>query len=277
MLGLAVSVAELATRAKKWRKFTVRVHYREEIDGLQARLVRDKYIELIGPRLSTFDQARLRAIFTSVFGRERVFNMIPTALAQLDRMVEALRAYVSLRAPTAGPPEARSAATRLEAPTEAASMARDEPSDREEKAASYEHLRDRSPDAAERGAASNAAGPVVWEPKRPLWRDKHDLPDEACKESAAPGPDDRVVLAEDVWTSEHYYLERVASPPAGDSGWFIGFVDEAALPGLVAVSVADLLRERPDLEELLSLAPGSLVAIRGCRIEAVLPPRENGR
>jgi hypothetical protein len=156
-------------------------------------------------------------------------------------------------------------------------MARDEPDDREEKAASYDHLRGRSPDAAARGAASKVAGPIVWEPKRTLWRDKDDLPDEALDEPTAPGPDDRVVLAEGVWTSEHYYLQRLASPPPGDSGWFIGSVEEETLPGLVAVRVAELLHERPDFEELLSLAPGTLIVIRGCRIEAVLPPGENGR
>jgi hypothetical protein len=85
-VALELKVAELTNRSRKWHHFTVRVHFGEQIDGLDARLVRDQYIELIGPRLSILDQASLRAIFTGVFARERTFPLIPRAMAQDPRL-----------------------------------------------------------------------------------------------------------------------------------------------------------------------------------------------
>ena len=85
-ITLELKIAEMVSRSRKWRNFTVRVRYREELNGLEARLVRDGIIELIGPRLGILDQTSLRAIFTKVFGRERVLPIIPSTVAHDSRL-----------------------------------------------------------------------------------------------------------------------------------------------------------------------------------------------
>ena len=83
---LEIRVAELVNRSQKWRNFTVRAHYGAQLQGLEASLVRDGIIELIGERLGLRDQFALRGIFTGVFGRDRVLYLIPPAVAQDPRL-----------------------------------------------------------------------------------------------------------------------------------------------------------------------------------------------
>lgn len=79
-MTLELRIAELVSRSRKWRDFAVRVHYREQLDGLEARLVRDGTIELKGKRLGIRNQIALRGIFTKVFGRDRVISVIPAGV-----------------------------------------------------------------------------------------------------------------------------------------------------------------------------------------------------
>lgn len=68
------------------RRFIVRVCYRCEVDGLQARLVRDAHLRISGPNLSMRDRLPIRAIFNKVFSTNRPLTLVPETLAQLPAM-----------------------------------------------------------------------------------------------------------------------------------------------------------------------------------------------
>ena len=52
-------------------QFIVRVGYRPEIDGLNARLVRDGHLRISGPRMAIRERLPVRAIFNKVFATSR--------------------------------------------------------------------------------------------------------------------------------------------------------------------------------------------------------------
>ncbi len=86
-VSITLRVAELTDRSGMWRNFLVRSHYRLEPTGaLEANLVRDGTIELIGQDLGLRRQISLRAIFTSVFARTRPVPLMDSRLAQNPRL-----------------------------------------------------------------------------------------------------------------------------------------------------------------------------------------------
>ena len=86
---------------------------------------------------------------------------------------------------------------------------------------------------------------------------------------------DKVVLAKGVLGKSHIYLERTADRSEGDSGWYIGAVDEdASHRELEARMVFELLELRPALLQVLALPSGHLVVFRRDAIEAVLNPED---
>ena len=52
-------------------QFIVRVGYRPEIDGMNARLVRDGHLRISGPRMAMRERLPVRAIFNKVFATTR--------------------------------------------------------------------------------------------------------------------------------------------------------------------------------------------------------------
>jgi hypothetical protein len=86
-VSITLRVAELTDRSGIWRHFVVRSHYRLEPTGtLEAILVRDGTIELIGQDLGLRRQISLRAIFTKVFARTRPVPLLDSRLAQNPRL-----------------------------------------------------------------------------------------------------------------------------------------------------------------------------------------------
>jgi hypothetical protein len=73
-IELDLDVARLSNAERTWKNFQVRVFYRPEIDGLQARLVRDGTVQLIGSRLA--GQIPLRGIFSKAFAKDRELNLV---------------------------------------------------------------------------------------------------------------------------------------------------------------------------------------------------------
>ena len=200
---------------------------------------------------------------------------IPKALAQLDNMIAALEAYAS----SAAPGEQRSTAPSLVAedlhpPEKLASMARGAPSPPGVGAQACRKLRARTPSQAVRDAAPLAESGLHWPQAdgtgQPLREVLADL-------DFAPVPladDDRIVVARGVWRQQRIYLERVESPAAGDSGWYVGFTDDSEPVGYDAQRVADFLAGRPDLEAVLELPAGCLVLLNGPALEAVLDAQD---
>ncbi len=195
---------------------------------------------------------------------------IPIALAQLDNMLTALEAYADTATP---PAQSVSSAAGLgaepEAGAEFSSMARaalPAPPD----ADVYRRLRAQTPPAAVRDAAPWAELDAGW---RRADGSVLTWPAELAPLGLARMPvaaEDRLVVARGAGQPARIYLERLAGCGAGDSGWYIGSVDNVVAPGYDAVRVADMLAARSDLAPLLELPPGCLVVLDGTRLEALL-------
>ncbi len=85
-LQLSIRVAELSQgRGGKWRNFEVRGYYYPETAGLDARLVRDGYVELVGERLGFRDQIALRGIFTKVLSKRTALRLVPDSIISDSR------------------------------------------------------------------------------------------------------------------------------------------------------------------------------------------------
>jgi hypothetical protein len=76
LIGMSLSVADLARGNEHWRDFVVKVHYRPEMAGLDAWLSRDGVIQLAGPRLNVKAQIALRGIFSKLFPPDRRVPLI---------------------------------------------------------------------------------------------------------------------------------------------------------------------------------------------------------
>lgn len=74
-MELSLAVARMTHEDTTWKNFQVRVFYRPEVEGLQARLVRDGIVQLVGGR-QLRSQIALRGIFSKVFAKERDLVLI---------------------------------------------------------------------------------------------------------------------------------------------------------------------------------------------------------
>jgi hypothetical protein len=197
---------------------------------------------------------------------------IPKALARLDNMLSALEAYAVSAAPGMQGSMAAGAAA-LGQDGEAGSMARPAaPLPRE--LAEYKRLRTQTPPAEARDAVPISE---IDENSRPADQPQPTWPtllERLSCERVPVAAEDKVVLARGAVQAERLYLERQATA-AGESGWFVGRVDEVAAPEYDAACVADVLAVRPDLALLFELPPGYLVVLDGAELEAVLDTDDN--
>jgi len=83
---LTLKIQELQSGRQSWDKFIVRANYRPDSNSLDAKLVREGYIELQGKRLRLVDQAALRGIFGKVFDKERKLPLISDQLAKHPKL-----------------------------------------------------------------------------------------------------------------------------------------------------------------------------------------------
>jgi len=195
---------------------------------------------------------------------------IPNAVARLDNMLTALEAYAASTAPELQGSLAASeagAGPGLEAET--GSMARAAPSQPQD-LSQYARLRALTPSVAQRDAVLLAKPPEGWRLGNgqtltwPAELERLALP----RAPVATG--DKIILARAAADQQRIYLERLAVAGAGDSGWYIGSIDEVAAPVYDAVCVADLLAARPDLAPLLNMPPGCLIVLDGATVATVL-------
>ena len=70
-IELSLAVARLTSENRTWKNFVVRVFYQPRVEGLQARLVRDGTVQLLGNRLNAASQIALRGIFSKAFAKDR--------------------------------------------------------------------------------------------------------------------------------------------------------------------------------------------------------------
>jgi hypothetical protein len=195
---------------------------------------------------------------------------IPMALARLDKMLDALEAYAASKAPELQGSVA--AGERAGLGNELGSMARAAPSGLQE-AGDYRRLREQTPSASTRDAIPTAKISDDWrsaavpEPEWPLKLERLGMP------RAPVADEDKVVLSRGAAGQSRIYLERLAEVSRGDSGWYIGNVDDTATPVYDAVCVADMVAARPDIAPLLDLPAGHLIVLNGSELEAVFDAR----
>ncbi len=84
-LTLWLSVARMKQARRAWSNFEVIVHYRAQLDGRSAQLVRDGVVQLRG-RQNTRSQIALRGIFSSTFSKEVPWQVLPKSLAEAPSM-----------------------------------------------------------------------------------------------------------------------------------------------------------------------------------------------
>ena len=149
-------------------------------------------------------------------------------------------------------------------------MARAAPPPPSVAAQAYQKLREQTPSQAVRDGTPIAEPGFEWL--------KADRAGESVREVLADldlartpiAADDKIVVARGAWNHQRIYLERVESPTAGDSGWYVGFADDTEVGGYDAVRIADLLAGRPDLAAAVELPAGCLVVLDEACVEAVL-------
>jgi hypothetical protein len=83
---VTINIAEMRSKRRVWRDFSVRVFYRADVDDLKVEMVSDGTIELIGERLGIRDQLALRGIFTKVLLRNHRFQALENAIRQQPRL-----------------------------------------------------------------------------------------------------------------------------------------------------------------------------------------------
>lgn len=198
---------------------------------------------------------------------------LPTAVAQLDRMIESLESYAKLQA-------AGLADLEMAGATAGMGMARGGQEDSffarsglsAAQAAEYQALRllVPTPEARSQATISELAQPPPDHPIRQLDLDgiaRLSVP----RRPAAP--DARLTLAAGWDTASRVYLHRGEPVDGQDSGWHIGPVENDARGGLTAIRITDLLGRRPHWADLLALPPGTLIVIHESLVEVVLDGR----
>ncbi|HYE20743.1 MAG TPA: hypothetical protein VEA69_20015 [Tepidisphaeraceae bacterium] len=202
-----------------------------------------------------------------------VSSDVPLAVARLDKMIAAVRAYAGLTISSTG--------TIAESTEAAKAMAR--------AAATLASLgtKDYSPLRKKTKAVERAGAPAA-DLRLESWSDglisDRERPLVAKIEAARtiPGPGALVVVEKDVWKSERVYMERglPGEGAADDSGWFFGTTEsepdedgKVAPPNRVGVTVAHLTEARPDLVEVLALPRGYLAIVGSTGVDVVLDER----
>lgn len=89
------------------------------------------------------------------------------------------------------------------------------------------------------------------------------------------GEKDKVIVAKGTIELDNLYLERAKNYEKGDSGWYIGPVDESInTDELEAYYLYQLLKIRPALIQVLALPKGYIVVFIKDSIEAVLDQKD---
>jgi len=296
--GMIRKRTELVTRAKS--ALNQKKLYESPMGGRQSCIEEEKALAVARKRLEEAEEkADCVREWTLKLEQERLLYKgqiqaigrsldvdVPKAVALLDRLLLSLEAYASAPpARTAGLGAGESAATQGAAHGAAASMSRGSPSPRAVASDEAARLRRLVPPTAIRVSVDIAPLGFSWKEQARIGETHRRALADLPTESVETAPNDKVILAADVWNRRRIFLERAALKPddsAGESrrqarsdgGWFVGAVDSdtQAAPswdGLVAVRIRDLLGLRPDLAEVLALPPGCLTVVEGNTIERV--------
>lgn len=81
---------------------------------------------------------------------------------------------------------------------------------------------------------------------------------------------DKIILCKGVLELEKMYLQRTGGVEKGDSGWYIGPVEEDNTTELYALYAYQLLKIKPEIIQVLALPNEYMVVFEGNEIKAVL-------
>ncbi len=196
---------------------------------------------------------------------------VPTAGAQLSRIIAMLEAYAAVSAPSvAGVGDSeRLVSSAIGAELSMSRGGGDAGAGRSQ----WAHLRSRTPDGAGRSAASSNPSAVQLRAAR-LSNVELDSLRKLSTEVTPADPQAKIVVAKDLDTASRIYLERLDIAFPGDSGWYLGRADDGIFAAGGGLNVSDLLTPRPDLADVLAFPKGFLVVLDGGGVVAVLGPRD---
>jgi len=199
---------------------------------------------------------------------------VPNSCAMLDRMIDSLEAYLALSPETQASLSATESYADNAASSDAiSSMTRSIDSLKAKPEIDFQELRKTAPAVELRERISFVEMECQW-----LTQGTIDV--QMLKETVGSNRDREPILADDKVVIgipggdvSGIFLERCASAGPGDSGWYIGALDVLKKVVYQAVRIADLLKQRPELEEILSLPPGYLVVIEADAVRAIVDPK----
>lgn len=190
---------------------------------------------------------------------------LPRGVERLKKHVASLEAYLQVAAPAADlPPSAADTSDHSRTPSESPSTERPP-----------HPLRQAMPDRAQRDRLPLTETALLIGAPATRVHVPHDLIERLGAHSAAPGPEEKVVIAPGILREERIVLHRASSAAPGDSGWYLsGDRPDVAPDDLQAMRCSSLLKSRPDLGPLLALPPGFLAVVNGAELERVLDARD---
>jgi len=201
---------------------------------------------------------------------------VPNSCALLDRMIDSLEAYLALAPEATGPIVGTGSSADSVVSSEAvSSMMRGVDSMKAKPEKDFQKLRDKAP-------APEMRSQIPLSKVECQWLSKDKINTQMFAETVNPDmkrepvpADDKVVIADFSGEVSGIFLERCAVSGAGDSGWYIGIIDEVKTEKNIAIRITDLLQQCPELEEILTLPVGYLVVIESDAVRAIVEP-QNG-
>jgi len=188
---------------------------------------------------------------------------IPNSRARLDKMIDALEAYIAL-----APPE-MATAEGLEA-TEAMSFVWSDvtrPTGEDAQPVRTEDLKKQGEALRKQTPLSKVRNKAKTDSDRAGWIADVELSDgllsyilESVGGAEKTKPGDKVVLAVPKGKPDTVYMERM-STKKGDSGWYVGLGKDTKSDECVAARVVDLVKLCPAMAEVFSLPVGYLVMV----------------
>jgi hypothetical protein len=83
---LTIRIAELKSGRSKWNDFSVRAFYVPDAEQLNANLVRQDTLQIMGERIG--ERLPLRVIFSKVLSKSRTFNLINKRLSENPNLAD---------------------------------------------------------------------------------------------------------------------------------------------------------------------------------------------
>ena len=126
--------------------------------------------------------------------------------------------------------------------------------------------------------AGNPFSDVVEDVTRTLWvqAQQVDVLRKLGLEGSPARFQDKVVIAKGCLDEPRVFLQRQGTQEPGDSGWFLGHVQENQDTGgdYDSLYVYQLLFRRPTFLQVMALPPEYVVVFNGDQIESILDPQD---